>query len=500
MSDNQTTADAVWDPDANPDDNYKWKAFSAIGIALVTMVMSFSIVFLALSSISDDFGVTLRAVSWVVIAQSLTISAVMLPLGRVADMVGRKKFHLTGIALFGGGAIFAALSPTLPILILARVVMAVGNSMGQSVGTAIIISVFPTAERGKGLGAQTTAVAVGSAAGPIVAGLLLQFLSWRYLFVFMSIPIAIAFVWGYFILDDKRIGSARSDADRPPYDWPGAALSATGMIVLVLTINNPLAVGWLSPLIIGGSVLTVGIFVWFVKWELRTPAPMLDLRLFKITVFKYAVAARYLGFMSVSATFFMMPIFLLSFRGMSEGATGAVLSVGALGLGVSAQASGRLSDRFGHRWLTVLGMVILLATSVSFSFFTRTTPVWLIMLVLFANGAGIGMWNVPNNSATMGAVPRSAYGVVSAFVNLVRNVGSVVGQAVIAAVVVGVMVSRGFDIPLSEIESTLGAADAFIDGWRIAYIVVTAVGVLATIAAVLTRPSDSPIGIPADSK
>ncbi len=272
------------------------------------------------------------------------------------------------------------------------------------------------------------------------------------------------------------------------------------MIVLVLTINNPLAVGWLSPLIIGGAVLTVGIFVWFVKWELRTPAPMLDLRLFKITVFKYAIAARYLGFMTVTATFFMMPIYLLSFREMSEGKTGGILFVGALGLGIAAQLSGRLSDKFGHRWLTVLGFVLLLFTSIGFSFFTRTTPVCVIMLVLFANGMGIGIWNVPNNSATMGSVPRSAYGLVSAFVNLVRNVGSVVGQAVVAAVVVGVMVNAGFDIPLSEIKSTPGASDAFIDGWRIAYLVIVAVGVLATIAAIMTRPGDGESESAADSK
>ena len=450
------------------------------------MVMSFSIVFLALSAIADDFGVTLRAVSWVVIAESLTISAVMLPLGRVADIVGRKKFHLTGMALFGGGAIFAALSPTLPILIVARVVMAVGNGMGQAVGTAIIISVFPTRERGKGLGAQTTAVAVGAAAGPIIAGLLLQFLSWRALFVFMAIPIAIAFVWGYFILDDERIGSARRDASRPPYDWNGAALSATGMIVLVLTINNPLGVGWFSPLIIGGAVVTVGLFTAFVKWELRTPAPMLDLRLFKIAVFRLSVASRYLGFMGTAATFFMMPIFLLSFRGMGEGATGGLLFLGAVGLGVAAQASGRLSDKFGPRKFTVIGFMIIVVTSVSFALFTRSTPIWLIGLVLFANGAGMGMWNVPNNSATMGSVPRSAYGVISAFVNLVRNLGSVVGQAVVAAIVVGVMVAGGFDIPLSEIRLTPGAGDAFIDGWRIAYIVVTVVSVIAMITAFLT--------------
>ena len=166
------------------DPNYKWKTFGAVGLSTVTMVMSFSIVFLALSSIAEDFNITLRAVSWVVIAQSLTISSVMLPLGRVADITGRKGFLLTGLVLFGGGAIFASFSTSLAMLVAARVVMAVGSAMGQSVGTAIIASVFPAKERGKGLGSQTTAVAIGGASGPIIGGLLLHVWGWQGLFPF----------------------------------------------------------------------------------------------------------------------------------------------------------------------------------------------------------------------------------------------------------------------------------------------------------------------------
>ncbi|MCH7734725.1 MAG: MFS transporter, partial [Chloroflexi bacterium] len=126
MSNISTQTERVpWDPDANPDDPYKWKIFSAVGVSMFTMVMSFSIVFVALNAIAEDFGVTLRVVTWVIIAQSLTISAVMLPVGRVADIIGRKKVHLIGQALFIAGAIFAAFSPSLGILIVARVIMSV---------------------------------------------------------------------------------------------------------------------------------------------------------------------------------------------------------------------------------------------------------------------------------------------------------------------------------------------------------------------------------------
>ena len=145
-----------------------------------------------------------------VIVQGLTISAFMLPMGRMADIIGRKKVHLIGLTLFAGGSVFTALAPSFGLLILARIVTAIGNSMGQSVGTAMVLSVFPIHERGKAIGAQTTAVAIGGAMGPVIAGLVLQFLPWEALFLMLTVPIGIAFIAGYFILDEKIVSQKRS--------------------------------------------------------------------------------------------------------------------------------------------------------------------------------------------------------------------------------------------------------------------------------------------------
>lgn len=472
---------------AQPDDGYRWKAFGAIAISFVTMVMSMSMVFVALSAIAEDFGVTLRAITWVVIAQALTISALMMPMGRLADLVGRKKIHLTGLVLFGGGAIFAGFSPSFGALILARVIMAVGNAMGQSVGMAMVLSVFPASERGKAIGSQTTAVAVGGASGPIVAGLVLQVMSWEALFLMLTVPIAIAFVAGYFILDEDRV-SQRGTGDKPAFDWVGAVLSAAAITLLVITINNPLGVSWTSPLIVGGGVGIVVLVGWFIAWELRNESPMLELRMFKDLVFSMAIATRFLGFLGTTASRFLLPIFLISLRGIGEGAAGGVLFLSALGMGMAAQGSGRLSDRFGERPFMVLGFLVLIGTAVAFAFFTGDTPMWTVMVVVFANGLAMGLWNVPNSSVIMGSVPSSRFGVVAALTNLTRNLGNVTGQAVASAVVVGVMVARGFDISLGDIAVTPGAGDAFIEGWRAAYLLVTAFSIAGLILAFLTRP------------
>lgn len=453
-------------PPVPPEQNYdgKWLAFSAIGVAFVTNVAAWGMVFVALPAIAEEFNVSLRAVAWVVIAQSLVISSLMLPMGRVADMVGRRRMHLLGLGLFGVGAAAVMVAPTFPLVIAARVVMAVGNAMGQSVGTAMVVAVFPDHERGKAIGSQTTAVAIGGASGPILGGLILQVLPWQALFGLLLIPVTIAIVFGYIVLDEAKV-SPLGDRRDVGFDWGGAALSAVMVIIAVLTINNPLALPWRSPVIVGGAVLAIALFVAWVRWELGVRQPMLELRLFASPIFALAVAARYVGFMGATFLSFLAPVFLISLRLMETAAAGGVMFLNAFGLGVAAQMAGRLSDRFGPRRFSAAGFVLQFVASLGLSVTTAATALPVVMVAMFAAGLSVGLWNVPNNSTIMGSVPASRHGVVGAFTNLVRNLGNVTGQALASAVVVGVMVSRGFDIPLSEISGSADAGDAFLGGW-----------------------------------
>ena len=142
------------------------------------------------------------------------------------------------------------------------------------------------------------------------------------------------------------------------------------------------------------------------------------------------------------------------------------------------------------RPFAIFGFAVLLATSVPMALFTSSTPIPVVMVLLFVNGLGMGLWNVPNNSQIMGSVPTSMLGVVGAFSNLTRNVGNVTGQAVASGVVVAVMVSQGFDVPLSEIGDSAGAGVAFMDGWRLAYILVV---IYSTVGLVARVPNEAPV-------
>ena len=476
-----------------PTDTYHWKVFWTVAIALFAMVMDFSIVSLALSSIAEEFDVTLRAVTWVAISTALVTSAIMLPLGRVSDLTGRKKFHIAGMIFFVIGGIFAFSSQNLPTLITARVVMSIGSAMGQAVVFAIIVGVFPSKERGKALGMITTIVAIGAAAGPIMAGPIIQEFGWRTIFLVTVIPNVIGILVAVVILDDGRIGSAVRKIGTK-YDWLGAFASAAGLSLLILTISNPFAFDWGSIQIIGGLVLSVLLFALLVWWELRIPDPMLNLRFFKNSTFSWSTSTRFLGFAGGSATFFLMPIFVQSFMGYDQRSAGMIMFVGAVGMGLASQFSGRLSDKYGFRIFTFVGLGTMIVTNIVFSMFVADTPLGVVMPSLFLNGFGMGLWMAPNMSATLSTIGKGDLGSMSAFLNLVRNVGSVLGQAMAIAIIAGAMLSRGTEVGLGELaDAGEKVSRAFLSGWSMTFWILAGITAAAIYAATRTRAyADSP--------
>ena len=476
------------DKATSADDNYKWKAFTVVAIALFTMVMDASVTGIALPSISADFSLSLRVVSWVAIAGSLTISAALLPLGRLADIAGRKSVHLVGITLFAAGAIFAAVSPDLPTLLAARVVMSIGAAMDQALVMAIVVSVFPAHERGKGLGMITMAVGVGAIAGPIIGGPLVDLFGWRSVYWFLSIPTILSFPLAAIILKDDRIGTIRGRI-RTPYDWIGALSSAGALGLAILTVTNPFNLAWTSLGVVGTGLGAAALGVVFVLWELRVANPMLELRLFKIPQFSWSTISRFLGFFGTSAAWFLFPFYVVDALGYSTSTAGLVIFVGALGMSVTGAISGRLSDRFGVKVFSLIGLGMTTAMGVTFATFNLETPLWFVMIALALNGIGSGLWMAPNMSATLGAVDRGNYGIVSAFLNLVRNVATVGGIAVTTTIVASIMVSRGVEPELGAMASTSGdgTALAFVAGMRLAFLVLAGFSAVAWLAALMTR-------------
>ena len=436
--------------------SYKYLALGTVGIGIFGSVVDYGSVNIALPTVADYFTTDIPTVQWVVIAYTLTISALLLPMGRLSDLVGRKRIYIAGMAVFVGGAALAGWSTSLPVLILARMLQGCGAGMTQGTGMAIITSSFPSEERGKAIGLLMTTVGVGMIAGPAVGGLLVDGLGWRAVFI-AAVPIGLTgLTAGWLVLQEPP--KDREDSGRSPgFDWPGAALSTAALVAFLLGMTNGYRFGWWSPLVLTTLLAFMALMGAFVLWELRTPSPMLDLRLFRRRSFSLGVSANSLAFLGGSAVLVLMPFYLQKVLGFTPREAGLITVPGALCMALTGPISGRLSDRYGTRWFTVGGLALSTSALFLFSRLTDSSPLYYVMIGIVLQNTGMGVFYSPNTSSVLSTVERSRYGVVSAFLNLVRNASNLTSVVLGTAIVTATMASLGYEPSLDAVSS--GAAD-----------------------------------------
>ena len=480
-------------------DNYQWVALFAISLSVFTTVMDFSGITVALPTIADDLDLSLPAASWIILASTLTIIAFLVPAASLSDKLGRKRSYLLGLVLFGGGAIGVAISPSFGLLIAARVVQSAGIGIIQTNSYAIVATVFPDNERGKGIGAYTSVVGLAAITGPIVGGIVVEALGWRSFFVIAAALATIAVIAGIRLLDAARVNTESDRSSGPGFDWYGAILSGAMLAVLIAAINTGSRIGWDSSWIIGAfplAFLLAGLFVWR---ELNTERPMLDLRVFTNAPYSWSMTTRFLGFLSGSGWRFLMPFYLQEVRGFQPSQVGLLVFSSAVGMAIFSYVSGRLADRFGTRRWVIFGLAVIVVASLFYSTLDETTPIALIVAVLFITGMGLGMWEVPNTTSALDVGGNASTDTTGALVNVTRNAGNITSIAISSSIVTGVLVARGLepDLYLVGNDSTGAMADAFLDGARVVYIAlafVAVVGILAAWRVVLRKPACSKPG------
>jgi len=463
--------------------HYRWWVFWAIAAGSFLSVVDHGSVMVALPEIESYFGADLPTVQWVVIGYALAISVLLLPMGRLGDMAGRRRIYILGFCIFVLAAALAGSSrwTGLPTLITAKAIQGIGSAMIQGNGMATIIGVFPGNQRGKALGYHLTVVGAGAIAGPALGGLLISLWGWQSVF-FINVPVGIMTIAiSALVLRDQIAPAAGGPGQGQTFDWQGALLSGATLLTALLTVGNGAQVGWTTMPILAGACVAGLLFAAFIWWELRTPYPMLDLRLFRRKLFALGVAAGWISFLGSSASRFLMPFYLQRVLEFSPGYVGMLMIPPALGLVIVGPFSGVLSDKFGWRALTVGGMA--LSTTAWFimaALLDSDAPVgWVILMMVF-QGAGTGLFNSPNNSSILNAVERSSYGVVASLTQLVRNSANVTSVAVATTIVVMVMGSRGIEPSLDAVNPQV--ADAFVAGLRWAFIVM---GIMLALAGAL---------------
>ena len=460
--------------------NYKYWVFCAMALGLLGSVMDNASLSVALPSIAGHFDTKLPSVQWVVIAYVLTITALLLPMGRLADLVGRKKVYIAGAVVFVLGAVLASRSTSLLMLILFRILQGVGGAMTEGTGTAIIASVFPANERGRAVGLIMGTVGLGAIAGPAIGGLLVDAFSWRYVF-YINVPLVLlGIAIGVTVLEDSR--PLRGPEDRTTsFDWLGAGLSTGTLIVLLLAMTNGHKSGWTSPTIMLTMLSFLALLGAFIWWELRIPNPMLDLRLFARKTFSLGVSAAFLTFLGWSAVIVLTPFYLQGVLGFSPGATGLIMMSAAVSITLLGPISGVLSDRYGWRWLTVGGLASSATGFFLLSRLTDQSSLTLVLPALILVEAGMGTFWSPNASSVLNSAEKERYGVVAALLSLMRNAGSVVSLAMATAIITATMGSLGFEPSLDAVREATGSGvgHAFTAGLRNAYLVLVALLLVA---------------------
>lgn len=478
--------------------HYKWMVFSVVSLGSLMQVFHHIGINVALPTIAQYFSVSLTTVQWVILGESLTISALLLPMGRLSDIIGRRTIYMLGISLFGVMAFLTGSSPWIattlglqsPIMLMIffKIFQGIGASMSQATGLAMVTSSFPRNERGKGLGAHGSIIGVGAVGGPIIAGLLITYLNWQWFF-WMNVPLSgITLIFAFFILN--RVESISSTDGETSFDWVGAALSSIVLLTFLLLLSNTGQLGWTHPYVLLGSLLFITTLILFSWWELRFSSPMLDLRLFKDKLLSVGVSTNYFSFFGSTSFTFLIPFYLQAVLKLNPAQVSYALIPNAITRVILGPISGNLSDRYGRKIFATSGLSLCGIGLYMMAFMGISTPLWyvIISIIIFSSGSGIFM--SPNNATIFRGSSESKHGVASALVSLSRNAGNITGIAVATAIVAATMYAGGYS---TDVESVLTAninsdlLGSFIIGMKIVYFFVGTVQIGSSLAHLVLK-------------
>ncbi|HBE80070.1 MAG TPA: MFS transporter, partial [Firmicutes bacterium] len=399
----------------------------AVAIGTFMGALDSSVVNLVLPNIGSYFHTTLSLVEWTIIAYLLVISSLLLAYGRLGDMYGHKQIYLLGFIIFTIGSLVCGLAKTIALLIIFRAFQAVGAGMLMAMGPAIVTDTVAPRDRGRALSVTAVAVACALTIGPVIGGFLTTAFGWQSIF-FINIPIGI----GGFLLAQRTI-PRNDERTVQPFDPIGAVIIFAALISILLPLSLVEELGWTNFWILLFIGIGLGLMVGFGFWERHIDYPLFDIRLFRNKLFAMSNISALLNYMAQNTIILLIPFYLQRLRGLPPNQAGLLYLPMPLATMMVAPISGTLSDRMDSRYISSAGMAIMAVGMGMLSYLKANSSDVFMMAGLIVVGFGIGLFQTPNNSAIMGAVPRDKTGVASGMLATMRNIGIVLGVAVSGA-------------------------------------------------------------------
>ncbi len=434
----------------------KWFAMMGVGLGVFMATLDTSIVNISLPTLTEQLHTSFAIVQWVVLSYALVVTALMLSAARLGDMLDKKKLYLVGLTLFTIGSFLCGLSPAVGWLIGFRALQGLGATLTQALGMAIITEIFPVQERGRALGIIGGVVSVGIAVGPPIGGILIGLVGWRAVFL-VNVPVGIlaALVVSRFVPSSIP---ARKDQQ---FDRVGAVVLLTTLAAYALGMTLGQQAGFENVAVIVLLVLALLGVVTFVILERRTGQPMVDLSLFRNVLFSLNLVMGFLVFI-VMAGNFIVPFFLELVQGYSTEQVGILMMSMPIAMGLVAPWAGSLSDRFGSRGISLVGLLIIAGGCLALGTLNSHTPWWGFVLRMVPFGVGMGFFQSPNNSAIMGAAPRQQLGIASGLLSLSRTLGQTTGLPLMGAVFTARILAVG-RLP-AGMDATRAPAEVLVSG------------------------------------
>jgi EmrB/QacA subfamily drug resistance transporter len=460
-------------------DPRRWVALALLALAQFVVVLDASIMNIALPSIGRAFDTPTEELSWVINAYVLTFGGFLLLGGRMADLLGRRRVFMTGLALFGLASLAGGLSANEGQLIAARAVQGLGAAILAPSALSIVTTIFPEgAERNKALSVWGAVAGAGGVAGVLLGGVLTDAFGWEAVLL-VNVPIALVAM----LLAPRLIDESRAELAERSFDIAGASTVTAGVAALVYGLVEAGGAGWTSGRTLAAFAAAALLLATFVVVERRSSAPLVPFRVFRLRSVTGANLAMTLAGAAMFGLFFVLSIYMQQILGYDALEAGLAQLPLALTLVVSASAASALVERMGVKPVLLAGLALFVAGLGWLSFIPADgTLVGNILGPSLLIGAGLGLAFVPTTIAAVSGVGRNEAGLASGLINTTQQVGGALGLAVLVA------------LATSQTESSLasGAAPqlAVTDGFQIALAAAAGIALLALVAAAILLPSD----------
>jgi EmrB/QacA subfamily drug resistance transporter len=452
----------------------RWIILSVVVIMVFMGCLDSSIVNIALPTMSKKLNVTMGSIEWVVTSYLIVISASILFWGRLGDIIGKVRVFQIGLIIFTIGSLLCGLATNITLLIISRCIQAIGAAGYMATNQGIITHVFPPNERGRALGITGTFVALGTLVGPPLGGFIVSLVSWKYIFL-INLPIGII----TFFLAIKVMPKSK-EAKEIKLDIMGTVLFAISIISFFFTFSNGDRIGYTNPIIITALIITIVSIICFIKLEKKIENPLLDLSIFKNSLFSISIICALISFLTIGSNNIIQPFYLQDVLGLSPDISGIYMMIYPVILAVIAPLSGYLSDKIGSEILTLLGLIFMMIGLGGMATITENTAITYYIVSVAIMALGNGLFQSPNTSLVMSTVPKNKLGIAGSVNALVRNVGIVVGVSLATTILYNRM---SYKMAFRVENYIQGRDDIFIYGMHYVYIVAI---IICSIGAVIT--------------